>query len=406
MTHSEIDMEPKNTQCTSEKKGIRVLYLTTVLPSSEKTGGEIATQNFVGALQYLGCYVKLLGYARDRNMKPLEHERLIADRPIESRSAPLTSLLWLFKSFFSGLPYTVTKFIGRDYLRAVSEELAAQYDLIVVEHTQMGWLIKHLGGPYKIAFNVQNVENILYEDLSKKASSSPLRLIYKREKKILQDLENKWAKEADMVWTLTKSDARYFSHIVGNLGKVLTFGLPGPVIEKTTLENDHAIKRDIAILGTWTWNANAEGLIWFVEEVLPHLDSDIRISVAGSGADDILSEVKGIEYLGFVPSSVEFLLSSAIVCIPTTQGGGIQIKSIESLSLGMPVVATSVAMRGIEDVPNWVYCGDSAEEFADNISRALIDQSATRADGTNWAINRQQEFLASLQACLSTVEVS
>ena len=79
MTHSEIDMEPKNTQCTSEKKGIRVLYLTTVLPSSEKTGGEIATQNFVGALQYLGCYVKLLGYARDRNMKPLEHERLIAD---------------------------------------------------------------------------------------------------------------------------------------------------------------------------------------------------------------------------------------------------------------------------------------------------------------------------------------
>ena len=41
---------------------------------------------------------------------------------------------------------------------------------------------------------------------------------------------------------------------------------------------------DIATIGSWTWDANAAGLRWFIDRVVPLLPRQVQVGVAGAGA--------------------------------------------------------------------------------------------------------------------------
>jgi hypothetical protein len=147
-------------------------------------------------------------------------------------------------------------------------------------------------------------------------------------------------------------------------------------------------------LGTWAWEANAVGLRWFVQEVVPMLPEGLDIRVAGIGADDTVAGAPSVKAVGRVPDAVEFLRSARVVVIPTQAGGGVQIKSIDAISTGARIVATSLAVRGIGEIPPHVVVVDGEQDFAAAVAGMLAEPptGAEMEYSHRWATTRAELF--------------
>ena len=107
-------------------------------------------------------------------------------------------------------------------------------------------------------------------------------------------------------------------------------------------------------VGALWYEPNVEALRYFLQEVFPEIRARIpeaRIDVAGRGPiapdlEPILSS-PGVEAHESPESLTGFYARASLSVAPLLSGGGTSIKVIESLAFGVPVVATSVATRGL-----------------------------------------------------------
>jgi glycosyltransferase involved in cell wall biosynthesis len=84
----------------------------------------------------------------------------------------------------------------------------------------------------------------------------------------------------------------------------------------------------------------------------------------------------GIEVLGRVPDVPTYLHAATVAVCPMRSGSGIQNKVLEALACGAPVVATAIANRGVQGVPDRdLLVADTAETFAAAVLR-LLDEPA------------------------------
>lgn len=372
---------------------MKILFLTTVLPSKKRMGSEVASQSLIDALATLGNEVTVAGYVRTGDIYELGSEEVcVGRRPIESKSAGLYPLLWFARGLLGGLPYSVAKYWSRAFALFVSNQLRqGRYDLIVLDHVQMIWLADHIPYSSKLIGLAHNIEHQMYSSFIGAKESGWRRWIYERESRLLQKQETKFANRVDQLWALTKSDARFFSGIKKN-GEVKEIPLPPSVMPLDVKRSSKDF--DIGMIGSWTWKANEEGLQWFFNRVYPLLPQSVDIRVAGSGARWLDGKFANVKYLGFVDDAQDFLRQARVIAIPTLSGGGIQIKTLDAIASGSKIVATPLAMRGIDDRPSTVAVAENPDQFAALITTAMVpsidDLSAT--DAILWSRSRLQRF--------------
>ncbi|HSD64498.1 MAG TPA: glycosyltransferase family 4 protein, partial [Ignavibacteriaceae bacterium] len=79
-----------------------------------------------------------------------------------------------------------------------------------------------------------------------------------------------------------------------------------------------------------------------------------------------------IKVMGFVPDIRNEYLKSAVNVAPIRFSAGTLNKIIESLALGIPVVATSIAVEGLpKELLKYIYVADSPEFFAEKVIEIL-----------------------------------
>jgi glycosyltransferase involved in cell wall biosynthesis len=137
--------------------------------------------------------------------------------------------------------------------------------------------------------------------------------------------------------------------------------------------------------------ANVESVIWFLREVAPKTQG-VAVKIVGN-VDAAIRAQAPEEYaaykdwfLGRVDDPRAVYANARVALLPTISGTGLSIKSVEALSSGLPLIATTQAMRGMDEDAlrlSGVIIADSALEFADTLSRttviAPLDESARRA---------------------------
>lgn len=371
---------------------MKILYCTNVLPSSRCTGGEIASQSLIDAIRKAGHDVVVLGYRRpDFRGKSAQGEIEVGRRPIESDGAGCQVYRWLGAALFKRRPYSSQKFASPEYRAAVHSQLAAGgFAAIVIDHAQMGFLADVDLRGLPLILVAHNVEWRLYLEQAKKNPTFLKRKIYAREARKMKELEVRLAAKAKVIWTLTKSDADWFRTIPG-VAAVREFGLPGMPMVDSVEALQSGDRFDIGLIGTWIWEANAAGLRWFASEVLSKLPADFRVAVAGKGAGFIDSS--RCEVLGFVPSALSFMRSCKVLAVPSIAGSGVQIKTLDAIASGRPVVATSIALRGIDSPPVSVIKADEPEKFAFDLVRlAKESDNDSGRISSEWIAGRREAF--------------
>ncbi|HEX4859236.1 MAG TPA: glycosyltransferase family 4 protein, partial [Usitatibacteraceae bacterium] len=126
---------------------------------------------------------------------------------------------------------------------------------------------------------------------------------------------------------------------------------------------------------------NVDAMLWFAGEVLPLLrqsQAGIRTTVIGSDVPDSVRHFAAEDFVvaGFVPD-VEPLYNAARIAIaPLRYGAGVKGKVNLAMQFGVPVVATSCSIEGMNLADGRdVLKADSPREFADAVLRLYGDEA-------------------------------
>lgn len=94
---------------------------------------------------------------------------------------------------------------------------------------------------------------------------------------------------------------------------------------------------------------NNEGIVWFVKNVLPHVN--IRMRVVGKGMARLKAEepaLKDIEVISDAPDLLPYFEEADIMILPIFKGSGMKVKTCESLMYGKNIIATDEAFVGYD----------------------------------------------------------
>jgi GT2 family glycosyltransferase len=135
---------------------------------------------------------------------------------------------------------------------------------------------------------------------------------------------------------------------------------------------------DLLFVGSMVHGPNPDAVSWFLDEIWPKVRDECpaaRFHVVGSGAPQTLLDKADdtVLFHGAVAEDVlESLYREARVSVaPLRFGAGVKGKVIEAMRLGTPVVGTSVALEGIEDIETVIEPVDTADDFAAQLQRVL-----------------------------------
>ncbi|EIX9589816.1 glycosyltransferase [Klebsiella pneumoniae] len=354
---------------------MNILFLTTILPIKAKSGGEIVTKQIITGLISNGADVDVVGYVRpdETNLSLPNNYNVAEARVIETQGHKKETLKWLLSSLVKKVPFSSEKYVGAKFLEIVNAKLKQkQYDYIFIDHTQMLWICDYFSNDQRVILISHNVESQLYDDLANDSSNWLKRNILRLESSKLKKLELSSIKTINQVWSLSENDTAYYSKLNNSAYNSLTcITFDAMPLLEPDLQPLPEANYDVSLLGTWSWDANMKGLRWFFDNVYPLLPMEITIQVAGKGADWLTDKYKNVKYKGFVEDAHEFLSKSKVIAIPSISGAGVQIKTLDAITIGRPIVASEFALRGLEDIPSYVYSSRQASEMAKQIMTNL-----------------------------------
>ena len=130
--------------------------------------------------------------------------------------------------------------------------------------------------------------------------------------------------------------------------------------------------RHAIFVANFTYEPNRTALRFLLDEVFRSVWEqlpDARLSLVGPGLDQSPSDDKRVHTLGFVEDLAGVYSCCDCAVAPLLQGGGSPLKLIEALAYGLPAVATSQAIAGLDGVipEEHLMVADGAEAFAQTI---------------------------------------
>ncbi|MCL5671203.1 MAG: glycosyltransferase family 4 protein [Acidobacteria bacterium] len=144
----------------------------------------------------------------------------------------------------------------------------------------------------------------------------------------------------------------------------------------------------IIFSGNMSYAPNIHAVRWFAANCFPLIrdgQSAARFVIAGNNPPlevRRLEKQDGIQVLGFVDSMPAVLNRARLGVAPMQSGSGMQIKILEAMSCGLPVVTTTIGLGSIKCRPGLeVFVADTAENFAKRTLALLRDSAASRVMG-------------------------
>jgi glycosyltransferase involved in cell wall biosynthesis len=150
----------------------------------------------------------------------------------------------------------------------------------------------------------------------------------------------------------------------------------------------------LVFVGSYAHPPNTEAAVRLIESIFPcvlkHV-SDAVLYVVGDGPPEWLRKLAGenVVVTGRVPDPSSYLDRAAVVAVPLRLGGGMRVKVLEALAAGKAVVASPLAVEGL-DVANeeQVVLAETDQQFCEAIGELLrnpVRRAALAARARAWA---------------------
>lgn len=329
---------------------MKILAVLCQDPYIQRDGGTYAVRSSLDRLAQ-DAEITLTGFGPS-----FDNEHVGPYRSAGSLGKVRNSVVGFLLSQLQGKPYAVNKYASStackrldkiikdgDYSLVWLEKLAASGSILYAQNfRRRSWRAR-------IIARTHNVENELLRD--RMNISNPLgRFLFSLERRHLKRYERALPTFVNQVFCISGEDCDSFRMLQPACANKIDF-LPVtaelPRVEHKVPGKDHGF---VLFVGNCSWLPNRKATNWILHELAPLMAKEIpgvRIKLVGSGTDLIEEKPPNVDTMGFV-DSIEDLYDGALCTIaPISTGSGVNIKVIESLAHGVPVVGTRFAMRGI-----------------------------------------------------------
>ena len=156
-------------------------------------------------------------------------------------------------------------------------------------------------------------------------------------------------------------------------------------------------RHGLLFVGGFEHYPNVDGILWFLDEVWPLVDSQIRsdgLIIIGSKMPESIKNraSENVQVEGWVDSTTPYLNTARLSIAPLRFGAGVKGKVGEAWASGLPVIGTSVALADMMTEPQTdLVTGDSPTEFAGRINRVYFNEAlwnTAKLDGRNAIVER------------------
>ncbi|MFZ1824199.1 MAG: glycosyltransferase family 4 protein [Chitinophagales bacterium] len=362
----------------------KVLHITIHLPFPSTHGAslfnsyKLATYLHKHHDLFFACFLK----GEDVQYK----DAFIADTGItqyyfEELNIPRTPMN-LMRSYLQGITINML----RSYSKSFEEKIAAianDFDVIIVEHYEaMQYVPKHFKG--KVIFRTHNAEYLIWSRYAEVETSPIKKMVIRSEAKRIKHWEVKFCKQADIILGAPNDNEHLEPDAKKRAAKFIEYLHIGdddqitiPVPDYTTLKNA------LVYVGTLTWEANIDGLIWFVDgcwEKLKQQFPELKLYIVGKNPDNRLVELAAknpdIIITGFVIDLEEYFTTCKVNVIPLRFGSGMKVKTINGLCRGIPIVTTTIGAEALKVTHGEdIFIDDTHAGFIKYITLLLTDKN-------------------------------
>lgn len=239
----------------------------------------------------------------------------------------------------------------------------------VVYQSRKMW---HGPGAARCVLRAHNIEHLLIDERFE-GGNPVLRLILHQEAERLKKYETDILEFMDQTFAISRGDLGSFLALRPDLaGRIQYLPVPVEVRGNSTAERFRE-PTTVLFVGNCRWRPNLVAARWIVEELAPELERQlpqICVRLVGSGA--VFRDAgPNVEAMGFVEDLESEYARALCTVAPIRTGGGLNVKVLESLAHGVPVVGTAFARRGIDTEA--ILEAESAAGFVAGIRKLMQD---------------------------------
>lgn len=369
---------------------MRILQLSQQFPFPEIDGGKIGIANIYKELAKKGSEVTLLYYNDTIIDQKIKKEAENYGNLIEIKHSIKNTKFRILKSIFDNKPIYLRKHFSNSLFKNVLSQIKnKKFDIIHADHSAMAELAINLKKILNIPIGLRlhNIEwKIWYRYAEELQSGFKYKYII-RQARLLKKFEEELIKQFDVLFPITNIDLEYLKNLDPKLNLVMASA--GVDVEKVKPIKIEKNPFELIIATTYRWIHNINGLIWFIEKVLPILKKEIpqiKLTLIGKDIPDSLRKFqsKNVDAIGFVDSIIPYLSRASIYISPLFVGAGIRIKILEAMAMELPVVSTSIGAEGIPATENdGLLIANNEYEFKEQILKLIKNQNLRIQYGKN-----------------------
>lgn len=365
---------------------IRVLQICNKPPFPALDGGAIGMNNVSNELFNAGFDIKILVINTPKHSVDSESvgsEYLQKFKPEFTFINTNPNFIEAFMSLFKSSSYNIDRFNSTKVHNKIIKILSKNsFDIIQIESIFLHNFVKTIrnNSKAKIILRAPNIEHIIWERRTKQTSNILKKLYFSKLTKNLKNEEISAFKKFDAIYTVTEYDQNFILSN-GFYGKTAYIPTGLDVTKTIEIKNSASFNPTIFFIGALDWNPNIEGLLWFINRVLPLVLNkipELKFHIAGRNTPKSLFNLNSsnITVHGEVRNAQEFITSNGVMVVPLLSGSGMRVKIIEGMMMSKAIITTSVGIEGIEhenDVN--VLIADEVELFANKLVALILNPS-------------------------------
>ncbi|HOY42073.1 MAG TPA: glycosyltransferase family 4 protein [Chitinophagales bacterium] len=360
----------------------KILFLTPTLPYPPVSGGVIKSNKVVHFLseRYELTVACLLKNEDTQHRAAFQTTVQLVDFISEELNVPRTAKN-LILSNLQGIPLNLFRNKSAAFKQKVNA-IIHQYDVVFCDHYVMfQYIPENFKG--KIVLHEHNCEYLIWKRYAGIEKSLPKKLALLNQASRIKKYERQICRKADVILA-APNDIEELVKIGADKQKFLeTYHLgDDSLLEQENLQFQPD-NNTLLYIGTLSWEANIDGLLWFYKDIFPLLKKKnpaIKLRIIGRHPDERLIRIaendKDIILEGFVEELEPYFRNSNVFITPLRFGSGIKVKVVNSLYMGIPCVTTSIGAEGLKtEDGEHMFIKDSPQEFADAINLLLTNKT-------------------------------
>jgi glycosyltransferase involved in cell wall biosynthesis len=265
-------------------------------------------------------------------------------------------------------PVSISRYRSRAMRRLLENLMGTEdFDCVVCDFLSPAVNVPDLNG---VVLFQHNVETVIWERHAAVASNSLTRWYLRRQADKMRAFEQGVCTSVAHIVAVSEADA---SLLRERFGASSVSAIPtGVDVSRFTPPSVIEPDADCVFLGSMDWLPNIDGVVYFVNEVLPIIrrtNPSATLTIVGRRPGPEIRALahrdRGITVTGTVDDVRPYLWRSRISVVPLRVGGGTRLKIFEAMAAKVPVVSTTIGAEGLDVLaPDHIRLADTPEGFA------------------------------------------